>query len=154
MTLQLIRTAYETPVRNALLALTPAIASLTDNQFYDDNTAVTEFALIRINFGLMTEAVLCAPMERIRGSLVVEIFTQKGKGPGRAQIAATAVLTALAQFNAHGPKPASGVYARLGAIDGPTFTPLDGRPHLATRITCPIRARVEAPDPPPPPPTP
>ena len=80
MTLQLIRTAYETPIRNALLALTPAIASLTDNQFYDDNTAVTEFALIRINFGLMTEAVLCAPMERIRGSLVVEIFTQKGKG--------------------------------------------------------------------------
>jgi hypothetical protein len=142
MTLQAVRTAIETPVIAALGAFSPAIPTLVENQFYQDNDALSEFGLVRVQFGLMSEDTLCEPMERVRGVVVVEVFTAKGEGPGRAQEVAAAVLAALADVNLP-PATSGSIRVRIGQLDGPSFTPLDGRPHLATRISAPLRARVD-----------
>jgi hypothetical protein len=132
---QKIRWAIEEPIRVALTALTPSIPSFTDNQLYSENDSLTEFALIRVNFGLTTELNIgCESAENIRGSLVVDVFTQKGTGPGRAQAAAIVVSRAMNSLTRARTTPA-GISINLGQIRGPAFTPLDGRPHLHAMLT-------------------
>lgn len=144
MTLQSIRRTVETPIRTALLALTPPIKPLTENESYTENTALSEFALLSLSFGLMAEpSVGCSMDEFIRASLVITIYTQKSTGPGRAQHAAQAVMTAIAGLGRPTATPVvAGVKAWPLGMSGPTFTPMDGRPHLATRITAPLQAKV------------
>jgi hypothetical protein len=149
--LQAIRRAYEEPVEVALATLIPPIRVYTDNRFYDADDANSEFCLCRLSFGLMTENTigLCGDIEFIRGALVVEVFTPKGAGPGRAQSAAQAIWTNLMPLNRVLSK-GEGVLARIGEIRGPSFTPLQGRPHFMTSISAPIRARWYGPGPLPP----
>jgi hypothetical protein len=139
--LQSIRRMYEQPVEAALGALTTAIPVFTDNRYYAEDDATSEFALCRLNFGLMTEPSLatpgCGDSSWIRGTLIVEIFTPKGNGPGRPQAAAEAVWDALCQINT-GLSPELGIRARVGQISGPTFQPLQGRPHYMARVSCAI----------------
>jgi hypothetical protein len=85
----------------------------------------------------------CRPSELIRGVLIVELFTAKGEGPGRAQDVITPVMQALCGFN--GVQVGADPRITLGQLNGPSFTPLDGRPHLMTRLSAPVRARYDAP---------
>jgi hypothetical protein len=149
--LQSIRRAYEEPVEVALASLIPSIPVHTDNRFYDADDAKSEFCLCRLSFGLMTENTigLCGDIEFIRGSLVVEVFTPKGAGPGRAQSAGQAVWTSLMPLNRVLSK-GEGVLARIGQIRGPSFKPLQGRPHFMTSLSAPIHARWYGPGPLPP----
>lgn len=144
MSLQKIRTAIEVPIKTALQVVAPSFKVLTENQEYAENSSLSEFALVSISFGLMTESSLqCELAVNIRASLVVTIYSQKGKGPGRAQQLAEAVIDALVGMSDPTATPAvSGVRAYPTQIDGPTFTPMEGRPHIATRITAPIMAKV------------
>jgi hypothetical protein len=144
MTLQAIRAVIEQPIIAAFAALTPPIPVYVDNQRYTDDDADSEFALLRLQWGLMNEpSIGCGPGELLRGSLVVELFVPKGAGPGRAQAAITPVLQALAGLSGSlQPGPA---VAQVGRINGPTFTPLDGRPHLMARVTAPVRGRYDGP---------
>lgn len=150
--LQAIRRTVEQPIEDALLALDPSIPSFTSNEFYDEDDALSEFALLRLSFGLMNLLDIGCQTEFIRGSMVVEVYTPKGEGPGRGQDAAVAVLRAIAPMR--GLRPAerqAEVVTRVGVVQGPTFTPLSKRPHLATVLTFPITARVRGvvtPDPP------
>ena len=140
MTLQLIRSAIEQPI----IAAFGAVPVYVENQQYGDNDARSEFALVRLQWGLMNEpSIGCSPGELIRGVLIVELFTAKGTGPGRAQDVITPVMQALCSFN----QPQVGADPRitLGQVSGPSFTPLDGRPHLMTRLSCPVRARYDGP---------
>lgn len=145
MSLQSIRRAVESPIREALLGLDPPITPLTENESYAENTSREEFALIALSFGLMTEpSIGCAMDEFIRASLVVDVFTQKNTGPGRAQEAAEVVIQAIVKLS----NPVKRSNARRASawplgVNGPSFTPMEGRPHLATRITAPMQARVE-----------
>ena len=149
--LQTIRRAYEAPVETALAALVPPIPVYTDNRFYDADDAKSEFCLCRLSFGLMTENTIgvCGDTEFIRGSLVIEVFTPKGAGPGRGQEAAQALWQALMPLN-RAIGGTVGVVARTGPLQGPAFTPLQGRPHFMTRLSAPIRARWMGGPPPPP----
>ena len=136
MTLQAIRRFFEQPVEASITTYDATIPVFTDNQTYVDNDAESEFVLMRVNFGPTTEQTFCGPVERIRGSLVVEIYTPKGRGPGRGQILATAIMHSLnnlpRSLNLTGGGTVSG---RVLELNGPTFTPLDGRPHLLTRLS-------------------
>ena len=141
MTLQAIRRFFEQPVEAGLHGVDPTLKVLTDNQTYVSDNAETEFVLLRVNFGPTTEQTFCGPMERIRGSLVVEIYTPKGRGPGRAQEIASEVAFALNSLPRHTNTTTPDVVSgRINEINGPTFTPLDGRPHLLTRLSCGFQA--------------
>jgi hypothetical protein len=141
MTLQAIRRFFEQPVEDGITTYDATIPVFTDNQIYVDNDSETEFVLMRVNFGPTTEQTFCEPMERIRGSLVVEIYTPKGRGPGQGQKIASVVTFALNNLprfsNITLPGTVSG---RINEISGPTFTPLDQRPYLLTRLSCGFQA--------------
>jgi len=141
--LQAIRRAIEDPVETALAALTPAIPVFTDNRLYDEDDATSEFCLIRVNFGLMSDTTIgtCGDVEFIRASAVIEVYTPKGNGPGRGQKAAEAIWRALVPLNQTMAKSGK-VFVRLGSFSGPSFTPLQGRPHFFTRMSVPVRAQV------------
>lgn len=141
--LQAIRRAIEAPVETALAALTPPIPVFTDNRLYDENDARSEFCLVRVSFGLMSDPTIgiCGDVEFIRGSAVIEVYTPKGNGAGRGQKAAEAIWQALMPLNRK--LPAAGdLVVRTGSFSGPSFTPLQGRPHFFTRLSVPVRAQV------------
>lgn len=141
MSLQIVRAAIEKPIIDALAALASPVPAYVENQFYDEKEAEDEFALISLQWGLTSEpSVGCAAGELLRGVLAVELFTSKGKGPGRGQVLAAAVLGALGGL---GGTPSSGTFVSLGPISGPSFTPLELRPHLMTRLSVPVRARYD-----------
>ena len=141
MTLQAVRRFFEQPVETGLRGVDPTLKVFTDNQTYVSDNAESEFVLMRVNFGPTTEQTFCGPMERIRGSLVVEIYTPKGRGPGRAQEIASEVAFALNSLPRHTNTTTPDVVSgRINEINGPTFTPLDGRPHLLTRLSCGFQA--------------
>jgi hypothetical protein len=144
--LQAIRRLVEAPVEVALAALTPKIPCFTDNRLYDEDDATSEFCLMRVSFGLMDEPALgpCGNGELIRASTVIEIFTMKGNGPGRGQNAATAVWRAVEAINRGLPR-ADVPVIRIGAVSGPGFMPLEGRPHFMTRLSFPLKARYDVP---------
>lgn len=141
--LQTIRRAIEEPVETALAALTPPIPVFTDNRLYDEDDATSEFCLVRISFGLMSDTTIgfCGDVEQIRASAVIEVFTPKGNGPGRGQKAAEAIWRALVPLNRK--LPAAGdLVVHTGPLSGPSFAPLQGRPHFFTRLSAPVYARV------------
>ena len=54
--------------------------------FFDNITAApanatTEYVKVAVSFGLTTEQTLESNLDRIRGSIVIRVYTEKGKGP-------------------------------------------------------------------------
>ena len=141
MTLQAIRKHFEDAVRAGAADVDPLLLVLTDNQFYTDNDAESEFVLVRLQFGTMTEQALCRPMERIRAALIVEVYTQKGQGPGRSQRIAAAIMKRLNELPRFVNKSVPGtVSGTVDTITGPSFVALDGRPHYFARLSCAVQA--------------
>lgn len=122
MNYQLVRAAIEAPMIAAYNALSPAIPVYCDNVINYDVDAVDEFVHLNVQFGLTTETALTTNHKYVRGIAVVRVHTQKGQGPARNQ---TLITTAYNVFEAlnNTAKTASGIYIRLGAIDGPSFAP-------------------------------
>jgi hypothetical protein len=138
-TLQQIRGVYE---RVVIDAASP-VAVYAENQSAVDFDEKDEYVFARVSFGMMQELYVgCESSELIRGSLVCEIYTKKGVGPGRGLAIAQPIIKALSALNAPLAIPAQAIIARIGRISGPAQAALDGRPHHFTRFSCPIYARV------------
>ena len=137
MTLQAVRKVLEDAVKAGAGAVTPAVPVYVDNQEYTDSDATKEFVLVRVNFGTTTEPTLCENVESLRGSLVVEVFTAKGRGAGRGQTIASEIAKKLNALRYH---QATGAKARMLEINGPSFSALEGRPHYMTRLSGPLLA--------------
>jgi hypothetical protein len=138
-TLQEIRGVYERVVIDA--------AGITDifveNEAIADFDEYNEYGLVRVNFGMMQELNIgCEATEFIRGSLVCEIYTPKGRGPGRGLEIAQPIIQALCTLNKPTAQDGQLIIARIGAIVGPRQTPLERRPHHFTGFSCPIYCRV------------
>ena len=140
MTLQLVRDYYEDHVRKVAAALTPPVPVFFDNQPFTDADAAIEHMLMRLDFGATTEEVIGDTVEFLRGSLVVEIYTPKGKGPGRGERIATEVMKSLFAINREPHKATNKVRGAIGPATGPTFFALEGRPHWLTRLGCGFHA--------------
>jgi hypothetical protein len=125
MNYQSIRAVFETPLLAAYNALTPAVPVYFDNAINADSDSVDEFVHVNLQFGLTTEPALTTSHKLVRGVLVVRLYTPKNKGPARNQVLTTAAFNTLEQIN-NTPKSSSGVYVRLGSIDGPSFSPSFG----------------------------
>ena len=141
MSFQAIRKFFEMPIKIGIATVDPTIKVLTDNELYTDDDADTDFVLVRLNFGATQEPTFCGPVERLRGSLVIEIFTRKGQGPGRGQRIAAEVMKELNKMPRHLNDTVAGtVSGGVNSITGPSFSALDGRPHFFTRLSCSIQA--------------
>lgn len=136
--LQQIRGIYE---RIVIDAASP-VPTYVENQSAVDFSALDEYCLVRVNFGLMQEPVIGALFQwHVRGSLVCEIFTRKNIGPGRGMQIATPIIEALSALNEPIPPEDQQIIARVGPLTGPAQAQLQDSPHHFTRFSMPFGAR-------------
>lgn len=122
MNYQAIRAALENSLLTAYNSLSPAVPVYFDNVFNYNADSAEEFVHINIQFGLTNESTLTTSLDMVRGIIVIRTYTPKGNGPARNQTLVNTAFTTMQTIN-NTAKTTSGVYMRLGAIEGPTFSP-------------------------------
>jgi len=120
MNYQGIRAEFESDLYAAYGALSPAVPVYFDNTFNTVSDAETEFILVNLQFGLTTETTLTTQSDYIRGTIVIRAYTEKGKGPARNQTLINTAVTTLQALSDQA-KASSGIYVRIGALNGPSF---------------------------------
>jgi hypothetical protein len=133
MNYQGIRAAVENPLLTAFSALVPAVPVYFDNITAVPPNTTTEYVRVNVTFGITNEPTLTTSVDNARGALVIRVFTEKGRGPARNQTLITTAVNVLETLNAAA-KTSSGVFFRLGEINGPTFSAADDAPHFVGRI--------------------
>jgi|TARA_R100000027_G_scaffold13459_1_gene9656 hypothetical protein len=133
MRYQAIRAAIEGPIQTAFGALSPAVPVFFDGITAAPANATTEYVRVNVSFGLTTEVTLTSNLDFARGSVVIRVYSEKGKGPVRSQTLLDTAVTTLTSLSAS-TRDDSGIYLRPGAINGPTFSADEASPHFVGRI--------------------
>ena len=133
MNYQAIRAAVETPILTAFTNLSPAVPVFFDNITAAPLGSVTEYVLVNIIFGITNETTLNSSVDNAKGSIVIRVYSEKGKGPARSQTLITTAVGVLETLNDTA-KTNSGVFFRTGDIDGPTFSTTEDPPLFEGRI--------------------
>ena len=139
MNYQGIRAKFETPIKTAYAALSPAVPVFFDNFGDVTSDADSEFVYVNIQFGITTQTSLTGQFDQIQGIVVIRAFAEKDKGPARSQTLINTAFTSLQTINNTG-QPTSGIYVRTGEITGPTFE--DDRPFFVSTIETNFQATV------------
>jgi len=133
MNYQAIRAAVENPLLTAFNALVPAVPVYFDNITAVPPNTTTEYVRINVTFGITNEATLTSSVDNARGAIVIRIFTEKGRGPARNQTLLTTAVNVLETLN-NTAKTTSGVFFRIGDINGPIFSATEEAPHFVGRL--------------------
>jgi hypothetical protein len=141
MNYQAIRAAVENPLLTAFGGLVPAVPVYFDNITAVPANTTTEYVRVNVTFGLTNDPTLTTSVDNARGAIVIRIFTEKGKGPGRNQTLITTAVDVLETLNNAG-KTASGVFFRVGSINGPTFSATEDAPLFMGRVETSFTATV------------
>ena len=130
---QAIRAAVENPLLTAFGSLSPAVPVFFDNITAVPANTTTEYVRVNVTFGITNEATLTSSVDNARGAVVIRVFTEKGKGPARNQTLLTTAVNVLETLN-NTAKTNSGVFFRVGDINGPTFSATEDAPMFMGRI--------------------
>ena len=149
MNYQGVRAEFESDLAAAYGALSPAVPIYFDNTLNTVSDAETEFVHVNLQFGLTTESTLSTQHDFIRGTIVIRAYSEKGRGPARNQTLINTAFTTLQTLN-NTAKTTSGIYVRIGAINGPNFgtgsTDQESRiafmPYFISRIDTTFTAQV------------
>ena len=141
MNYQKIRAAVENPLLTAFGALSPAVPVFFDNITAGPTGSTTEYVRVNVTFGSTNEPTLSSSVDNAQGAIVIRIFTEKGKGPARNQTLVTSAVGVLETLNDTA-KTNSGVFFRLGVIEGPTFSSNENPPLFASTINTSYFATV------------
>jgi hypothetical protein len=133
MNYQAIRAAVENPRLTAFSALVPPVPVYFDNITAVPPNTTTEYVRVNVTFGITNEPTLTSSVDNARGAIVIRIFTEKGRGPSRNQTLLTTAVNVLETLN-NTAKTTSGVFFRIGEINGPTFSSTEESPHFVGRI--------------------
>ena len=133
MNYQAIRAAVENPILTAFTNLSPSVPVFFDNITAAPLGSVTEYVLVNIIFGITNETTLNSSVDNAKGSIVIRVYSEKGKGPARSQTLITTAVGVLETLNDTA-KTNSGVFFRTGDIDGPTFSTSENPPLFEGRI--------------------
>jgi hypothetical protein len=133
MNYQAIRASMENPLLTAFNNLCPAVPVYFDNITAVPPNTTTEYVRINITFGITNEPTLTSSVDNARGALVIRIFTEKGRGPARNQELVTTAVNVLETINDTS-KTTTGVFVKVGEINGPSFSATDESPHFVGRI--------------------
>lgn len=131
----------ENPLLTAFNNLVPAVPVYFDNITAVPPNTTTEYVRINITFGITNEPTLTSSVDNARGALVIRIFTEKGCGPARNQELVTTAVNVLETIN-ETTKTTTGVFVKLGEINGPSFSATDDSPHFVGRISTGYTATV------------
>lgn len=141
MDYQKIRAAVENPLLTAFNDLTPSVPVYFDNITAAPENTTTEYVRVNVTFGITNEPTLTSSLDFARGAIVIRVFTEKGRGPARNQTLVTTAVNVLETLNDTA-KTSSGVFFRVGEIDGPSFMSDETSPHFMSRIETGYRATV------------
>ena len=141
MNYQAIRAAIEQPLLNAFNALSPAVPVFFDNITAAPKNTTTEYVRVNVTFGITNEPTLTGSVDFARGALVIRVYTEKGQGPARNQTLLNTAVDVLETLNETA-KTDSGVFFRVGEIEGPTFSAEERSPHFIGRIETGYKATV------------
>jgi hypothetical protein len=141
MNYQAIRAAIENPLLTAFNSLSPAVPVFFDNITAAPKNITTEYVRVNVTFGITNEATLTGSVDNARGAVIIRVFSEKGQGPARNQTLLTTATDVLETLNSTA-KTGSGVFFRVGDIDGPTFSADEKSPHFMGRIETGFRATV------------
>ena len=133
MNYQKIRAAVENPMLTAFGALSPAVPVFFDNITAAPAGATTEYVRINVTFGVTNEPTLGSSVDNAQGAIIVRIFTEKGKGPARNQTLVTTAVNVLETLNDTA-KTNSGVFFKVGIIEGPSFSTTETPPMFMSTI--------------------
>jgi hypothetical protein len=133
MNYQAIRASMENPLLTAFNNLVPAVPVYFDNITAVPPNTTTEYVRINITFGITNEPTLTSSVDNARGALVIRLFTEKGRGPARNQELVTTAVNVLETINDTS-KTTTGVFVKVGEINGPSFSATDESPHFVGRI--------------------
>jgi len=133
MNYQKIRAAVENPLLTAFSDLNPAVPVYFDNITAVPPNTTTEYVRVNVTFGITNEPTLTSSVDNARGAVVIRVFTEKGRGPARNQTLLTTAVGVLETLNDTA-KTNSGVYFRVGEINGPSFSATEDAPHFVGRI--------------------
>ena len=121
MNYQSIRAAVENPILTAFTNLSPSVPVFFDNITAAPISSTTEYVTINVTFGITNEPTLNSSIDNAQGAIVIRVFSEKGKGPARNQTLVTTAVNVLETLNDTA-KTNSGVFFRIGAIEGPDFS--------------------------------
>ena len=141
MNYQAIRASIENPLLTAFNSLSPAVPVFFDNITAAPKNITTEYVRINVTFGITNEATLTGSVDNARGAVIIRVFSEKGQGPARNQTLLTTATDVLETLNTTA-KTGSGVFFRVGDINGPTFSADENSPHFMGRIESGFRATV------------
>jgi hypothetical protein len=141
MNYQAIRAAVEQPLLTAFGSLVPAVPVYFDNITAVPANTTTEYVRVNITFGLTNDPTLTTSVDNARGAIVIRIFTEKGKGPGRNQTLLTTAVDVLETLN-DSAKTGTGVFFRVGSLNGPTFSATEDAPLFMGRVETSFTATV------------
>ena len=133
MNYQAIRASMENPLLTAFNNLVPAVPVYFDNITAVPPNTTTEYVRINITFGITNEPTLTSSVDNARGALIIRVFTEKGRGPARNQELVTTAVNVLEAINETA-KTTTGVFVKLGEINGPSFSATEDSPHFVGRI--------------------
>lgn len=133
MNYQAIRASMENPLLTAFNNLVPAVPVYFDNITAVPPNTTTEYVRVNITFGLTNAPTLTSSVDNARGALVIRLFTEKGRGPARNQELVTTAVNVLETINDTS-KTTTGVFVKVGEINGPSFSATDESPHFVGRI--------------------
>lgn len=133
MNYQAIRASMENPLLTAFNNLSPAVPVYFDNITAVPPNTTTEYVRVNITFGLTNEPTLTSSVDNARGALVIRLFTEKGRGPARNQELVTTAVNVLETINDTS-KTTTGVFVKVGEINGPSFSATEESPHFMGRI--------------------
>jgi len=133
MNYQAIRASMENPLLTAFNNLVPAVPVYFDNITAVPPNTTTEYVRVNITFGITNEPTLTSSVDNARGALIIRVFTEKGRGPARNQELVTTAVNVLETINETS-KTTTGVFVKLGEINGPSFSATEDSPHFVGRI--------------------
>ena len=144
MSYQNVRGYFEQACYTALTTAGVAAADISfDNYGETAAPADRPYAIVALSFGGTVEDTLsCEGLERLRGSLQVNIYTPKQKGSKPGEDISLEVIKAWNAINATKAFTAPLLNAACHNIEGPATLAPDQRPHSVNVVSCAFKARV------------
>ena len=135
---QQIRGLFERTTFDALQAggIAPELVFFDGVQETPPDSA-TPYAVVSLSFDQTALDMVGCPVEAIKGSLMVNIYTPKQRGSRPGEDMAAEVLRAWVQLNL---APQTSLRPRVQNIDGPRTIAPDARPHHAHSMSCSFTA--------------
>tara|TARA_Y100000004_G_scaffold1984_1_gene2480 strand:+ start:419 stop:847 length:429 start_codon:yes stop_codon:yes gene_type:complete len=142
MTLVNARAAFETAIKNAVIAADNTVTVVFDNMPFTTPGKDKKYVMVSLDFGQSTTQVQGAALSYYAGSIRCGIMTPPNRGSAVASAIAESVITGLTSVNASDYTDSFSVTPRVLDIEGPTSVNVEGDSHYLSVVSCNFTANA------------